>query len=723
MTLDGSGVLSVPAGITANLTGNSSTATKLATARTISLTGDVTYTSGSFDGSANVTGTATLANSGVTAGTYNNSATAITPFTVDAKGRITATGAAVTITPAFSSLTGKPTTLSGYGITDAQPLDAELTAFSGLATNGLVVKTGAGAAATRSIAVSGTGLSITNADGVAGNPTITSNATNANTASTLVARDASGNFSAGTITAALTGNASTATTLQTARNIALTGDATGTASFNGSANASISTSIPGIGNYRTSVLITANTTLTTSDFGKFYQIATNSGITVTLPSASGLNGKTFLFWANNVSATLSITASGGFFYGPYSTAGTSTFALSSGSVLKIVSDGFNWIVTSLAPSTGGTLGVINGGTGTSTQFTQGSVVFAGASGAYSQNNANFFWDNTNARLGIGTTSPDKALTVVGTEQVIKAVGSGNIGISVSTTGGGVPYFNIGGNRDWQLRQETTGELSIRDNTAVAERFRIDASGKVGIRTSTPAYSLDVDHGEGNTVRVFGGTLGFGSVMFGNSTTPEYNWTVASEGSINSGSFVLYNRTFGSGVAKAAFSGSAGQAVMHLYGNSNATCARFFTTANAGSMAGLDVIRDTYGPGIIFYLGSNAIGSVSLNSNNTVSYYTSSDYRLKSNVQDLTDSGAFIDALRPRKFTWNSDGSDGAGFIAHELQEVSPTSVSGQKDALDSEGKPKMQNVEYGSPEMIAMMVAELKALRSRVKQLEQLLGQ
>ncbi len=40
-------------------------------------------------------------------------------FTVDAKGRITATGSAVTITPAWSSITSKPTTLSGYGITDA----------------------------------------------------------------------------------------------------------------------------------------------------------------------------------------------------------------------------------------------------------------------------------------------------------------------------------------------------------------------------------------------------------------------------------------------------------------------------------------------------------------------------------------------------------------------------------------------------------------------------
>ena len=67
------------------------------------------------------------------------------------------------------------------------------------------------------------------------------NTASTNTASTVVNRDASGNFAAGTITAALTGNASTATTLETARDIAVAGVVTGTASFNGSADISITT--------------------------------------------------------------------------------------------------------------------------------------------------------------------------------------------------------------------------------------------------------------------------------------------------------------------------------------------------------------------------------------------------------------------------------------------------------------------------------------------------
>ena len=82
--------------------------------------------------------------------------------------------------------------------------------------------------------------------GIAGegwSPTIAVDATSGNTASKVVARDTFGNFSAGTITATLNGNASTATRLATARTISLTGDVTGSVSFDGSAGATIATTI------------------------------------------------------------------------------------------------------------------------------------------------------------------------------------------------------------------------------------------------------------------------------------------------------------------------------------------------------------------------------------------------------------------------------------------------------------------------------------------------
>ena len=104
----------LPTSITGNADGNAATATKLATARTISISTDATG-SVSFDGTANATLALTLANSGVTAGTY-------TKVTVDSKGRVTtATTLASSDIPALDwskITTGKPTTLNGYGITD-----------------------------------------------------------------------------------------------------------------------------------------------------------------------------------------------------------------------------------------------------------------------------------------------------------------------------------------------------------------------------------------------------------------------------------------------------------------------------------------------------------------------------------------------------------------------------------------------------------------------------
>ena len=214
----------------------------------ITLSGDVT-------GSGRTAITTTLANSGVVAGTYQ-SATTITPLTIDAKGRVTSVGAATAIAPAFSSITGKPTTIAGYGITNGVTLDGtetltnktftDSTTFfqdnldntkkaqfelSNIATattrtytlpnvNGTIITTGDTATVTNTMlagSIADTKLNtITTAGKVANSST---SATNLNTANAIVSRDASGNFDAGTITGALSGNSTTATTLQTARTI------------------------------------------------------------------------------------------------------------------------------------------------------------------------------------------------------------------------------------------------------------------------------------------------------------------------------------------------------------------------------------------------------------------------------------------------------------------------------------------------------------------------
>ena len=76
---------------------------------------------------------------------------------------------------------------------------------------------------------------------------------------------------------------------------------------------------------------------------------------------------------------------------------------------------------SLTADVSGILPVGNGGTGTSTAFTQGSVVFAGPAGVYAQDNANYFWDDTNNRLGLGTATPSRLLDVKGSSLFQSAI--------------------------------------------------------------------------------------------------------------------------------------------------------------------------------------------------------------------------------------------------------------------------------------------------------------
>jgi hypothetical protein len=107
-------------------------------------------------------------------------------------------------------------------------------------------------------------------------------ATNLNSGSAIVARDGSGDFTARNITASLIGNASTASTLETARTISLTGDLTGSASFDGSANVTINTSATFTG--------TTNLTYNTSTRTVVSDTGTDATIPLFTSSDAGLTG-------------------------------------------------------------------------------------------------------------------------------------------------------------------------------------------------------------------------------------------------------------------------------------------------------------------------------------------------------------------------------------------------------------------------------------------------
>ena len=146
--------------ISATLIGNASTATRLASSRQIQLTGSITG-SGSFDGSSNLN-LATNLELVPSLPHYNPNdpdATALySRVQVDSRGRVVGASLA--------------STLAEYGITDAQPLDTDLSSLANLTTFGTLTRTATGVIVTRNL-VGGAGRIIfQNADGVAQNPFI-----------------------------------------------------------------------------------------------------------------------------------------------------------------------------------------------------------------------------------------------------------------------------------------------------------------------------------------------------------------------------------------------------------------------------------------------------------------------------------------------------------------------------------------------------------------------
>jgi hypothetical protein len=275
--------------------------------------------------------------------------------------------------------------------------------------------------------------------------------------------------------------------------------------------------------------------------------------------------------------------------------------------------------------------------------------------------------DSSGNVGIGTTSPTGKLEVTGGQlRVTASSASSMFLVNPSTTyADGV---------DIQATYNGAGSFGpLKFTTSSTERMRIDSSGNLCINTTsnsntaavveiqakTGQAGLAINGVSGQNVNLALRGISGGLAGITSNTTIYFAPSNVEAMRIDSSGSLLINRTSPANSERLGVTGNVGSQCMSM------------TSPITGAYDMCNIIN-----------GNGQVGLIQTNGSGT-SYITSSDYRLKENVAPMTGALAKVALLKPCTYTWKIDGSDGQGFIAHELQAVVPDAVSGEKDAVET----------------------------------------
>jgi hypothetical protein len=232
---------------------------------------------------------------------------------------------------------------------------------------------------------------------------------------------------------------------------------------------------------------------------------------------------------------------------------------------------------------------------------------------------------------------------------------------------------------------TAGTTHYFSGSGLAVTGTLTSTGNVTVGNTTGEKIVSlISTNDNSFYKVAPGNGASGGYRFNNSAgTQHWNIYETTGGSGQQGNLSIYNEvaaanqlvldTSGNllvGTTSVSSGGSTGQIVSSYDG----TLKNGFKSNDTNAVAGADSV-------FVFQRNSSQVGTIQTTLSAT-SYNTSSDYRLKENVQPMTGALATVTALKPVTFNWKLDGSDGQGFIAHELQAVVPDCVTGEKDATE-----------------------------------------
>jgi len=321
--------------------------------------------------------------------------------------------------------------------------------------------------------------------------------------------------------------------------------------------------------------------------------------------------------------------------------------------------------------------------------------------------------DSTGNVGIGTSSP----TAWGSGGSLEVDGSGGGIVAVKHNGTSKGY--IAGESD---KFSINGRFAnpIAFFTSGTERARIDSSGNLGVGTSSPKGRIDAVFG--NTNPVGSNDVAIDALRLAGSGIAAISVRQYDSGGQPAAGDIQFLNLYFNGSTYNYYERARITAAGNLLVGTTSLSNRLSVVADSGQYVARLGVNGTGSQYFInFVIGENGtptgVGSVTYNGTATL-FNSTSDYRLKDVTGPLTNSGAFIDALKPKVGTWKSNGDKFVGFIAHEFAEVCPSAVTGEKDAVDSDGKPVYQAMQASTAEVIANLVAEIQQLRKRVAGLE-----
>jgi hypothetical protein len=340
-----------------------------------------------------------------------------------------------------------------------------------------------------------------------------------------------------------------------------------------------------------------------------------------------------------------------------------------------------------------------------------------------------FYKDSSGNVGVGTTVPVTKFAIENTERLEFAGASGFMYSQA-----------LNAARNATVEQRAYGSaLSWWTGAAGGqlERMRIDSSGKVGIGLGGAAANagVTVNHyiGTATNSSTVNSALGIGP---GGVTNPilGFRWTYSASTGIsgnlysmqivndtaNANAFEMYT----TGASPLVFGTSSTERV-RIDGSGrlqfNTTSVKYsslFTLVKGGNAYNItSSVSGTNSQGHMVFENNNAdaVGTI-FTAGSSTSYNTTSDYRLKENVTPMVGALNTVSRLKPVTYTWKSTGESSQGFIAHELQEVCPDCVTGEKDAVDDEGNPVYQGIDVSF--LVGTLTAAIQEQQAIIEQLQ-----